>query len=323
VTGGSDRTADDGPEFGVHAPVLCDEALEALAVRPGGFYVDATFGRGGHAREIVTRLGPEGMLLALDRDPEAVSHGKALFASDPRVSILHAPFSELAARVAAVGRAVDGVLLDLGVSSPQLDQPGRGFSFQRDGALDMRMDPTRGASAAEWLTAVSERELADVIARFGEDRFARRIARAIVAARGVEPLATTGQLAAIVAGAVPTRESGKHPATRTFQAIRMRVNRELEELEAVLPQAVDVLAPRGRLAVISFHSLEDRAVKRFMRAQSQEDPAWAGLPLATVPPAARPRLARIGKAVFPGEAEIRRNPRARSAVLRVAERMAA
>jgi 16S rRNA (cytosine1402-N4)-methyltransferase len=306
---------------GGHAPVLCAEALAMLDVKSDGFYIDATLGRAGHAREIAARLGPQGRLLAIDRDPDAVAHGRELFAADPRVTVVHASFSGLAALARAIGREAGGVLVDLGVSSPQLDTAARGFSFLREGPLDMRMDPTAGVTAAAWLANASERELSGVIARFGEERFARRIARAIVAARAQAPIVTTAALADLVAACVPTREPGRHPATRTFQAIRMHVNRELEELEAVLPQAVSVLAPGGRLVVISFHSLEDRAVKRFMRDQSQDDPAWAGLP--QVPLQARAKLRRIGKAVFPSAAEVARNPRARSAVLRTAERLAA
>jgi 16S rRNA (cytosine1402-N4)-methyltransferase len=214
---------------------------------------------------------------------------------------------------------VDGILFDLGVSSPQLDDAARGFSFLRDGPLDMRMDPGSGESAARWLARASEREIATVISRLGEERHARRIARAIVAARSVAPIVSTGRLSALVADAVPTREPGKHPATRTFQALRIHVNRELEELAQVLPQAVDVLAPGGRLVVISFHSLEDRLVKRFLRSAAQDDPAWAGLP--SMPARARARLKLLGRAVFPSAAEAQRNPRSRSAVLRAAERL--
>jgi len=304
-----------------HAPVLLDEALDALAVRPDGFYVDATFGRGGHTRAILARLGEQGKLLAIDRDPQAVVAAQALLGADPRASIVHAPFSRLAAVVGDTRRPVDGILLDLGVSSPQLDAADRGFSFLRDGPLDMRMDPGVGFSAADWLAHAREREIATVISRLGEERFARRIAHAIVVARTEAPIATTGRLASVISQAVPTREPGKHPATRTFQALRIHVNRELEELEQVLPQAVDSLAPGGRLVVISFHSLEDRMVKRFMRRASQDDPAWAGLP--GVPEHARARLRLAGRAVFPGEDEVRRNPRARSAVLRAAERVEA
>lgn len=301
--------------------MLCPEALAMLDVKFDGFYIDATLGRGGHAREVLARLGPQGALLAIDRDPQAVAHARDLFAGDPRVTVVHAAFSGLAALARSIGREASGVLIDLGVSSPQLDTAARGFSFLREGPLDMRMDPTAGSPAAAWVAKASERELAGVIARLGEERFAQRIARAIVAARAQAPIATTAALAEIVAASVPTREPGRHPATRTFQAIRMHINRELEELGAVLPQAVSVLAPGGRLVVISFHSLEDRAVKRFMRDQSQDDPLWAGLP--QVPPQARARLRRIGRAVFPSQAEVARNPRARSAVLRAAERLAA
>ncbi len=304
-----------------HAPVLLDEALDALALRPDGFYVDATFGRGGHTRAILARLGEQGKLLAIDRDPQAVVAAKALLGADPRASVVHAPFSRLADAISDAGRPADGILLDLGVSSPQLDDAGRGFSFLRDGPLDMRMDPGSAESAAAWLARASEREIATVISRLGEERFARRIAHAIVVARTEAPIATTGRLASVISQAVPTREPGKHPATRTFQALRIHVNRELEELEQVLPQAVDSLAPGGRLVVISFHSLEDRMVKRFMRRASQDDPAWAGLPV--VPAHARARLRLAGRAVFPNEDEVRRNPRARSAVLRAAERIEA
>ena len=308
-----------GPGGGEHAPVLLDAALEALAVRADGFYVDATYGRGGHAGEILGRLGEEGRLLVIDRDPEACAAAAKRFAGDARVQIRQTRFSGLAGLVAPGSAA--GILFDLGVSSPQLDEPRRGFSFLRDGPLDMRMDPRAGESAAEFLARAGEREIMAVIARYGEERHARRIARAIVAARAAAPVTTTGRLAEIVAAAVPGREPGRHPATRTFQAIRIHVNDELGEISRALPQAVDALAPRGRLVVISFHSLEDRIVKRFLRSASREDPAWAGLP--ELPPGARPRLALAGKAVFASEAEVAQNPRARSAVLRAAERVAA
>jgi 16S rRNA (cytosine1402-N4)-methyltransferase len=304
-----------------HAPVLLGEVLEALAVRPDGFYVDATFGRGGHSRAVLERLGERGTLLAIDRDPQAVAAAREQLGADPRAQIVHAPFSSLSEVLAGTGREADGILLDLGVSSPQLDDAARGFSFLRDGPLDMRMDPGCGESAAQWLAQAGEREIAMVIARLGEDRYARRIARAIVAARAEAPIDTTGRLADVVSRAVPTREPGKHPATRTFQALRIHVNRELEELEQVLPQAVGSLAPGGRLAVISFHSLEDRMVKRFLRRAAQDDPAWAGLP--AVPAHARATLRLVGRAVFPSEEEVAANPRARSAVLRTAERVAA
>ncbi|MGA1498189.1 MAG: 16S rRNA (cytosine(1402)-N(4))-methyltransferase RsmH [Steroidobacteraceae bacterium] len=304
-----------------HVPVLLEETLEALAVKGDGFYVDATYGRGGHAEAVLARLGNRGTLLVIDRDPEAVACAREHIGRDPRVTVVHADFAALDTALEAVGRQPDGILLDLGVSSPQLDTPGRGFSFQRQGPLDMRMDPGTGQSAAEWLAEVDERELAMVIARYGEERFARRIARAIVGARAVHPIADTAELARVVAAAVPRREPGKHPATRTFQALRIHVNDELGQLERVLPRAMAALAPGGRLAVISFHSLEDRMVKRFLRDQSRDDPAWAGLPV--VPEAARARLRLVGRAVFPDEEEVRRNPRARSAVLRAAERIAA
>lgn len=300
---------------------MLEEALEALAPRDDGSYVDATFGRGGHSRALLARLGKRGTLLAIDRDPQAVAAAREALGADPRVTVAHAPFSRLAGLVAAAGRPADGILLDLGVSSPQLDDATRGFSFMRDGPLDMRMDPGSGDSAATWLAQADEREIATVIWRYGEDRHARRIARAVVAARGSAPLTTTGGLAEVVARAVPGREPGKHPATRTFQALRIHVNRELDELADVLPQAVDSLAPGGRIVVISFHSLEDRLVKRYLRSASRDDPAWAGMP--EVPPAARARLRLVGRAVFPTAQEKARNPRARSAVLRAAERRVA
>jgi len=245
------------------------------------------------------------------------------FARDLRLTLVRGSFGELeeCVRAAGLDGELDGVLLDLGVSSPQLDEARRGFSFMQDGPLDMRMDNEAGQSAAQWLAKATEREIADVLRTLGEERFARRIARAILAARAQGPLTRTGQLAEIVAAAVPTREPGKHPATRTFQAIRIHVNRELEQLESALPQAVRLLAPGGRLCVISFHSLEDRIVKRYIRREEQGDPVYAGLP--TVPPHARPRLKRVGGAIMAGEAEVQSNPRARSAVLRVAERLAA
>ncbi|HXQ31708.1 MAG TPA: 16S rRNA (cytosine(1402)-N(4))-methyltransferase RsmH [Steroidobacteraceae bacterium] len=304
-----------------HAPVLLDEAVAALAVRPGGTYVDATYGRGGHAEALLAGVGRGGRLVVVDRDPEAVADARRKLGNDPRVSIHQATFDRLLELVGPA--AADGVLFDLGVSSPQLDDPARGFSFGRDGPLDMRMDPTTGPSAADFIASASEQEIAEVIAAFGEDRFARRIARAVVGARAARPLTTTGALAAAVAGAVPARmrEPGKHPATRTFQALRIKVNRELELLEAGLAAALEILTVGGRLAVISFHSLEDRPVKRFMRRHAGGDPMWRGLPDA--PLAARPRLALVGKARHPGQSEIARNPRARSAVLRVAEKVRA
>jgi len=308
-----------------HAPVLVEEAVAALAIGPAGdaarLYVDATFGRGGHAARILEALGPRDRLLALDRDPEAVAAARRRFDADARFVVVRAAFDSLAALVAAhgEGRACRGILFDLGVSSPQLDEAARGFSFQHDGPLDMRMDPQGGESAAAWLARAGADEIRDVIAELGEERHARRIARAITEYRHQQPIATTGQLAAIVAGAVRTREAGRHPATRTFQAIRMRVNDELGQLARGLAAALAVLAPGGRLAVISFHSLEDRMVKQFMRAHAQPDPAWARLPVA---PPFEPALRLVGRKLRAGEAEVAANPRARSAMLRVAERLA-
>jgi 16S rRNA (cytosine1402-N4)-methyltransferase len=300
-----------------HVPVLLEEVLAGLAIREGGLYVDGTFGRGGHSAAILRRLGPEGRLLALDRDLGAIEspESRALQA-DTRFTAVHAPFSRLAECVARRGWTgrVAGILLDLGVSSPQLDDPARGFSFLHDGPLDMRMDATGGTSAAEWLARAREEEIAEVLKVYGEERFARRIARAVVEERGREPVLTTRRFAIIVEKAQPFRDRHKHPATRAFQALRIYVNRELEELEQVLKQAVDVLQPGGRLAVIAFHSLEDRIVKRFMRNEERGGEAGA---MQTSPP----RLRRIGKALQPGAAEEAANPRARSAVLRVAERV--
>jgi 16S rRNA (cytosine1402-N4)-methyltransferase len=306
-----------------HTPVLRDEVLASLAIRPDGCYCDATFGRGGHVAAILGALGPGGRVVAIDRDPDAIRAGSERFAGESRLTLVRGSFGPLEERVRSAGveGKLDGVLLDLGVSSPQLDEAGRGFSFMQDGPLDMRMDNEAGQSAAQWLAKAGEREISDILRELGEERFARRIARAIVAARAEGPIERTGQLAAIVAAAVPTREPGKHPATRSFQAIRIHVNRELEQLEQALPQAVGLLAPGGRLCVISFHSLEDRIVKRFIRREQLGDPVYAGLP--SVPPHARPRLQRIGGAVHASDAEVAANPRARSAVLRVAERVAA
>jgi 16S rRNA (cytosine1402-N4)-methyltransferase len=301
----------------IHVPVLVEEAIAALRVREGETYVDGTFGRGGHSAAILARLGVRGRLLAFDQDPEAHAH-RAL--EDPRLELIHARFSTMRQELEKRGvHSVAGVLLDIGVSSPQLDQPQRGFSFQHEGPLDMRMDTTRGATAAEWLARAEENEIREVIATYGEERFAKGIAAKIVAARSEGPIRTTRQLAEIVGRAVRTREPGQHPATRTFQALRIFLNQELEELEMTLPQAADLLAPGGRLAVISFHSLEDRIVKRFMRERSTADRLPRGVPVrARDLPA--PQLTSIGRAVKASEAEVRRNPRARSAVLRVAEK---
>jgi 16S rRNA (cytosine1402-N4)-methyltransferase len=309
---------------GGHVPVLLEEAVAALAVKPGGTYVDATFGRGGHSRRILARLGGRGRLIALDRDPAAESAARSW--NDARFTFHRAQFSELPQILDAerIGN-VDGVLLDVGVSSPQIDDPDRGFSLRADGPLDMRMDPTRGTSAAEWLAAVTERELRTVIADYGEERFAQQIARAIVAARAHEPIVRTGQLAAIVAKAIRARGRGdrsQDPATRTFQALRIHVNQELTELSLALERVLPRLVSGGRLAVISFHSLEDRLVKQFLRKHAEPyggDARVARLPIATralpVPP-----LRLVGRAIRPGADEIAANPRSRSARLRVAER---
>lgn len=307
---------------GSHVPVLLQEAVDALNIRPDGIYVDGTFGRGGHSREILRRLGPAGRLIALDRDLAAVAAGNAI--SDQRFTLLHSGFSALGERLAALGLGkVHGVLLDIGISSPQIDEAQRGFSFRFDGPLDMRMDQSRGQTAAEFLAEASEQQLREVIKDYGEERFAKQIARAIVAIRaGGAAIVTTGQLAKIVAGAVHKTEPGQDPATRTFQALRIFVNQELEELSLTLPQCVDALAPGGRLAVISFHSLEDRIVKQFIRSEQDRDTLPSRFPVraSELPP---PRLVAVGRAVRAGAREVAANPRARSAVLRIAERTGA
>ena len=301
-----------------HAAVLQDEAVDALHVRPDGCYVDCTFGRGGHARAILARLGPAGRLYGLDRDPQAIEAGREI--DDSRLTLVKSAFSQVREALATHGvTAVDGMLLDLGVSSPQLDQPERGFSFRADGPLDMRMDPTAGESAEEFLARASEREIGEVIRDYGEERFAKQIARAVVAARARGPLRTTRELAALVAAAVRTREPHQDPATRTFQALRIHVNQELEELSLVLARSVELLATGGRLVVISFHSLEDRIVKRFIRDESRPGAIPDRLPLRAVE-MPRPRLVGIGKPVRASAREVAVNPRARSAVLRIAER---
>lgn len=295
--------------------------MQALGEMGDGVYLDGTFGRGGHARAILARLGPRGRVLAVDRDPEAVAAGQALAAEDPRFSIRRAAFSSLpgiAEEEGLLGR-VDGILLDLGVSSPQLDAPERGFSFSGDGPLDMRMDPDSGESAAQWLSRAEEREIVRVLRDYGEERFAKRIARAICRARAERELRTTGELASLVAQAVPTREPGKHPATRTFQALRIQVNGELDELRICLSRVCDLLAGGGRLVVISFHSLEDRIVKRFIRDESRGAAVPKGVPLRD--DEIGRRLRPVGGAVHASPEEVARNPRARSAVLRAAERL--
>ena len=305
-----------------HQPVLLQEALEGLALRNDGWYVDATYGRGGHSAEILARLGPQGRLLALDKDADAVADARERLGADSRFRIEHAGFEDVRAVAAQwLGeRRLDGILFDLGVSSPQLDEASRGFSFAHDGPLDMRMNRTLGPTAAEWLADVPQQELADALFRYGEEPRARQIAAAIVRARATAPLRTTrelAELAAAHAGRQPGR-SRIHPATRTFQAIRIALNDELGALERALAQSLALLAEGGRLVVISFHSLEDRIVKRFMAREARGDEAYAGLPV--IPPHARPRLALVGKLVRPSAEELDRNPRARSARLRVAER---
>ena len=304
-----------------HTPVLVAETLAALALEADGYYVDATFGRGGHTALLLQALGREGRVLAIDRDPQAIAAGAQRFADEVRLTLVHAPFADLAACVQthSHGRPCRGVLFDLGVSSPQLDDASRGFSFRSDGPLDMRMDPTRGEPVSAWLARASVDEIREVIATLGEERFARRVAQTIVATRVAEPIGRTSQLAAIVARAVRTREPGKHPATRTFQALRMFINDELGQLEKGLSAALTVLDRGGRLAVISFHSLEDRPVKRFMKRESELDPALVDLPV--VPAELQPRLKLVGRKARPTDVEVDRNPRARSALLRVAEKV--
>ncbi len=306
-----------------HRPVLLAEALEGLNVRSDGFYIDGTFGRGGHASAVLERLGPEGRLWLVDRDPEAEAEAITRFGGDARCTFFRGSFADVDGwlREAGLEGRVDGILLDLGVSSPQLDRAERGFSFLRDGPLDMRMDPDAGVPASEWLQRVDERELARVLRVYGEERFARRIARAVVRAReqGVAP-GTTRELAALIASAVPAKERHKHPATRSFQAIRIAVNGELDALERFLDRVYDWLAPGGRLVVISFHSLEDRMVKRFIRDAAGRRDLPPEIPV--IPEGLRPRMRAIGKAVRASEQERELNPRSRSAVLRIAERLA-
>lgn len=305
-----------------HLTVLCEETVDAVLGDRQGCYVDATFGRGGHTRRLLAELGPQARVIGFDKDPAAIATGEALAKADPRFSIVHDSFATLAQHVEVRGLCgkVAGILADLGVSSPQLDDAERGFSFMHDGPLDMRMDPTRGVSAADWLASVDEATLADVFKTFGEERHARRIARALVAAREKAPITRTHQLAELVAAAHPAWEKHKHPATRCFQAIRIAVNRELDDIQDFLAQTLQVLAPGGRLAVISFHSLEDRLVKQFIQREVKGDDFPPGLPVTWHQ--LKPQLRKLGKAVEPGEQEVDRNPRARSARLRVAERLA-
>jgi 16S rRNA (cytosine1402-N4)-methyltransferase len=305
----------------MHQPVMLHEVVNALAPRAGDFVIDCTFGRGGHSRAILKSIGQDGRLLALDKDPAALASKEAQeLLNDPRFSIVPGSFGQLHRLIDPLlrNRGVSGMLMDLGVSSPQLEDPERGFSFLRNGPLDMRMNPREGPTAAEWLMQVSASELFRVLRDYGEERYASRIARAIIDQRSRKPLTMTKDLVELIEQASPTREKSKHPATRSFQAIRIAVNRELEELELALPQAVDILRPGGRMVVIAFHSLEDRIVKRFMRDQEK---GHTPLPLLPFQSIQKRSLRRIGKAIKPGEEEILENPRARSAILRVAERL--
>ena len=310
------------PKSFQHITVLLNEAVDALNIQKNGIYVDGTFGRGGHSRLILSKLGEKGRLVVFDKDPQAIAVARDLAAQDARVSVVHNGFSHFQAALDELGVAkIDGALFDLGISSPQIDDASRGFSFRFDAPLDMRMDTTRGQSAADWLAVASEDEINEVIKNYGEERFSRAIARAIVAQRGETPIDTTSKLAKIAAQCVRTRERGQDPATRTFQAVRIFINRELDEVQAVLPQAVECLNAGGRLAVIAFHSLEDRLVKQFIRQYSSHVPLpkWAMVREADLP---QPPLRAIGKAIKASAAEVAANPRARSAVLRVAERTA-
>lgn len=306
-----------------HVSVLHDEAIEALSIREDGLYVDATYGRGGHSQSILDRLGEQGRLIAMDCDVDAVAHAQVLAGNDERFSIIHSNYSEISTAVKKIVAAelVDGVLFDLGVSSPQLDVSERGFSFDRDGPLDMRMDQSRGQPVSAWLAEVTPQELAEVFRVYGEERYANRIARQVVEVVGQRPVVTTADLADIIKRAHPRWERHKHPATRCFQALRIFINRELDNLKVALAACVDVLRPGGRLVVISFHSLEDRIVKRFVRGTEKQTRLPRGLPVVE---SQRPvPFVAVGKAVRPGQQELDANPRARSSIMRVAERVAA
>jgi 16S rRNA (cytosine1402-N4)-methyltransferase len=304
-----------------HTSVLLQECLDGLAIKPDGIYIDATFGRGGHSGEILSQLGEQGRLIAFDRDPQAIEAAKR-FADDKRFTIVHSPFADMAEVIESMSLSgeIDGVLMDLGVSSPQLDDAERGFSFLRDGPLDMRMDTSRGQSAAEWLAEADEQDITQVIKEFGEEKFGKRIAHAIVNERKVNPITRTSELVRIIDQAMPVKDKFKHPATRTFQGIRIYINAELEQLRVGLKAATAILKPKGRLAVISFHSLEDRLVKRFMKEQSKGKAVPHGLPLTQQEIDEDKLLSLIGKAIKPGEDELAVNVRSRSAVLRVAEK---
>lgn len=309
--------ADSEQEQGLHQPVLLQETLEALRIKPEGVYLDGTFGRGGHSCALLAQLRKQGRLFALDKDPEALAKGKELISKDKRFTMVQGSFADLDRICSLWGvQAFDGILLDIGVSSPQLDDARRGFSFRFDGPLDMRMDPARGVSASEWLADAGENEIANVLREFGEERQARRIARKIVESRRLQPLQTTRQLAGLIESVLGNQKDKKHPATKTFQAIRIFINDELAELATGLKSAIRHLRPDGRLVVISFHSLEDRLVKRTLREAARPGPVLRKMPMADARP---PVLKLIGKAQKPSESEIRHNPRSRSAVLRVAE----
>ena len=305
-----------------HTTVLLKEAVDALIVDPDGSYVDGTFGRGGHCSELLSRLSDKGSVIAIDKDPQAISAGLDRFQQEQRLSLVHGSFADLAEIVSHTGKqgSISGVLLDLGVSSPQLDQAQRGFSFLRDGPLDMRMDTSKGMSAAEWIASADEQEIAKVLKEYGEERFARRMARAVIRERALQPITRTVQLAQILAAAHPAWERGKHPATKAFQAIRIFINRELADLDSLLMQIIDCLKVGGRLVVISFHSLEDRRVKRFIRDQEQGIKLPKNLPVRDIDRGVR--LVKVGKAIKPANTEVEHNVRARSAVMRIAERVA-
>ena len=306
-----------------HITVLLDEAVEALAVRADGCYLDGTFGRGGHSRLILERLGADGRLLGFDKDPQAIATGNALAAEDGRFVVVQRSFAELGEEAVVRGLAgkVDGVLLDLGVSSPQLDDAERGFSFLNDGPLDMRMNPQAGVSAAQFIASADEDEIARVFKEYGEERFAKRMARAVVQRRGEKPFERTADLAQVLTDANPAWEKGKNPATRAFQGLRIHVNNELGDLERGLDAALEALAVGGRLVVISFHSLEDRIVKQFMKRQAKGEADKLPRDLPIIPKAFEPRLKLLGKPIYAGEAELKANPRSRSAVMRVAEKL--
>jgi len=304
---------------GTHVTVLLEEAVGSLAIKADGIYMDATFGRGGHSRRILSALGEKGRLVAVDRDPQAIAAGATI--NDARFQLVHRAFSEIGVAANEAGvQDVDGILFDIGVSSPQIDEGARGFSFRHDAPLDMRMDTTQGETAAEWLARAEIRDITEVIKNYGEERFAFQIAKKVVAARVEQPIVTTAQFAALVRAAVRTREPGQDAATRSFQALRIHINQELGQLEVALPQALELLKPGGRLVVISFHSLEDRIVKNFMRGNATADDLPKNLPLRAdqLP---KPKLRLVGKAIKPSAAEIAANPRARSAVMRVAEKL--